>query len=548
MAPRKLSQLPVATEVAELDKLLITDVSDLTASPAGTSKQVSLGVISVGLAELLDLSPTIGDTIEDATAGRVLYVGAGGVLAQHAGLTYDDATGAFGATSIAIGGLSADNMGIKKDTGDWEMRVWVAAQAALSISQLGLLLRSNGAVSWSSSSNPSITTGGDVNLVRDAANVLAMWNGANPQTFRVYGNYGDADNYERGYACWVSNVFTIGTEAAGTGTVRTVAIKVGANVFASWDVDGDAKFFSQYGVAWMRYRASDGGILFGDLNVNSLQSAIYVVTPFVQDGSGTRRVRLDQTNIAVQIPIATATDAGLVVRAAASQTAALAELQDNDTKPVHTFTAGIGSQSYLSHNTYTDSSNYERGYARWVSNVFTVGTEAAGTGTQRNVRISAGTYSGSVSVLGNIQIESAVGTSQGSFGFWAGNGAGFLVQSANGNSLIGITNGEFRQQSGGGIFRIISGDRIYLGRADAGWEQITVRLTDGGISITPVTGLLEVGNTATPAGIQMRSMGADPVAPAAGNGVTFFRTNGGGKMEYCVRFPSGAIQVIATEP
>ena len=42
--------------------------------------------------------------------------------------------------------------------------------------------------------------------------------------------------------------------------------------------------------------------------------------------------------------------------------------------------------------------------------------------------------------------------------------------------------------------------------------------------------------------------GADPAAPAATFGRTYFRDNGAGKMQYCVRFPTGAVQVIATEP
>ncbi len=41
---------------------------------------------------------------------------------------------------------------------------------------------------------------------------------------------------------------------------------------------------------------------------------------------------------------------------------------------------------------------------------------------------------------------------------------------------------------------------------------------------------------------------AAPAAPAASKGRSFFRLNGGGKMEFCVIFPTGAVQVVATEP
>lgn len=48
-------------------------------------------------------------------------------------------------------------------------------------------------------------------------------------------------------------------------------------------------------------------------------------------------------------------------------------------------------QTFRVYNTYTDASNYERGFLRWSSNVFEVGPEAAGTGTARPMRITAAT-------------------------------------------------------------------------------------------------------------------------------------------------------------
>lgn len=45
-------------------------------------------------------------------------------------------------------------------------------------------------------------------------------------------------------------------------------------------------------------------------------------------------------------------------------------------------------QEFRAYNTYTDASNYERGFLKWNSNVLEVGTEAAGTGTQRDVQLN----------------------------------------------------------------------------------------------------------------------------------------------------------------
>lgn len=52
---------------------------------------------------------------------------------------------------------------------------------------------------------------------------------------------------------------------------------------------------------------------------------------------------------------------------------------------------GTNAQTFRVYNTFTDASNYERGFLRWSSNVFEVGPEAAGTGAARPMRITAAT-------------------------------------------------------------------------------------------------------------------------------------------------------------
>ena len=46
-------------------------------------------------------------------------------------------------------------------------------------------------------------------------------------------------------------------------------------------------------------------------------------------------------------------------------------------------------QTFNIYNTYTDGSNYERAFVRWVSNALEIGAESAGTGSDRNVIIKA---------------------------------------------------------------------------------------------------------------------------------------------------------------
>lgn len=49
--------------------------------------------------------------------------------------------------------------------------------------------------------------------------------------------------------------------------------------------------------------------------------------------------------------------------------------------------------------------------------------------------------------------------------------------------------------------------------------------------------------------IEGRPVEAIPTATTiAGSGVFFFRDNGAGKSQLCVRFPSGATQILGTEP
>ena len=84
-----------------------------------------------------------------------------------------------------------------------------------------------------------------VYVTRDRADILAQRNGTNPQTSRIYNTFTDASNYERATIGWNTNVLQIGTEAAGTGTLRNVNLignRVGVNVAVpatSLDIQGD---------------------------------------------------------------------------------------------------------------------------------------------------------------------------------------------------------------------------------------------------------------------------------------------------------------------
>ena len=71
-------------------------------------------------------------------------------------------------------------------------------------------------------------------------------------------------------------------------------------------------------------------------------------------------------------------------------------------------------QIFRLYNTFTDASNYERGFMRWATNVLEIGAEAAGTGTQRQLRFPLGTVTASTP-LSITQTWNASGTTFNAF-------------------------------------------------------------------------------------------------------------------------------------
>jgi len=122
------------------------------------------------------------------------------------------------AGSTTLDGIS--NWGI----GDWAVfngAVWQRVEGGADLNGVNLTVSNNatigGVFSFSS----------DVNLNRDAADILAQRRGTTAQAFRVYNTFTDASNFERGAFQWSSNSLQIGTERGGTGTSRNIQFVVG---------------------------------------------------------------------------------------------------------------------------------------------------------------------------------------------------------------------------------------------------------------------------------------------------------------------------------
>jgi hypothetical protein len=96
------------------------------------------------------------------------------------------------------------------------------------ISNSAITLNANGVIGFTSATSGDVGVIMDTILRRDDANILAQRNGVNAQTFRVYNTYTDGSNYERLSFAQVSSEWRISSEAAGSGSVRSVAIYAGA--------------------------------------------------------------------------------------------------------------------------------------------------------------------------------------------------------------------------------------------------------------------------------------------------------------------------------
>lgn len=119
------------------------------------------------------------------------------------------------------------------------------------------------AIKWDSAGWPSSNTT-DLVILRDAANTLAQRNGTSSQTLRIYNTFTDASNYERATIGWNSNILQIGTEAAGTGTRRSI------NLNYTTTIDGNSRT-NVPALTITNVGAGNGGLLVGQLQVGYQQ-------------------------------------------------------------------------------------------------------------------------------------------------------------------------------------------------------------------------------------------------------------------------------------
>jgi hypothetical protein len=110
-------------------------------------------------------------------------------------------------------------------------------------------------------------TNADVLWRRDGAGIWATYNGANPQTVRIYNTFTSATNFERAKLEWSSNILRLGTEkGTAGGTARDMEFQTDGVTRITLKADG-AILFSNIpttnpnvaGQLWSD--ANDGGTL-----------------------------------------------------------------------------------------------------------------------------------------------------------------------------------------------------------------------------------------------------------------------------------------------
>lgn len=275
-----------------------------------------------------------GTPIIGGASTRILFNDAG-TVGESAGLTYDKTTSSTTVTGNGTfgGTVTAGSSSFLRWNGTTILSA--PADGALKIAK-----------------TDAVTA---VTFAVDAANTLALRNGTSAQAFNLYGTYTDASNYERALLSYDSgnSRYQLVTQKLGTGADRDFFFQGGTSSgFVYSRTATDMLQFGQDGVGTYWKITTSGHFLAGTDNTYDIGA------------SGASRPR----NVYVGNSFSVGSSGFLTGEASANVLALR-----NSTSP----------QIFRLYNTYTDSSNYERGFLRFASNILEFGTEQGGTGSAR---------------------------------------------------------------------------------------------------------------------------------------------------------------------
>ena len=189
-------------------------------------------------------------TLTNSGATQTMLLDSNDLQFNRAGTTYVYNANASGSLKVGVGS-NADGITVNSDK---TVTFYSAVTVGNTLYATDLLANTNGGVI-------AIGLAGDVKMFRDAANTLALRNGANVQTLNLYGTYTDASNYERLAFSYGSSQFKIPTEAAGTGAARYLTLTAGANIYLNAGSAGGRAINFQVGGSGIWNFASNGHLL-----------------------------------------------------------------------------------------------------------------------------------------------------------------------------------------------------------------------------------------------------------------------------------------------
>ena len=223
------SALPVLTSLDVADLLKLVDVSDTTASPAGTDKRLTLATLRTFIAAVAqpldsDLTAIAGlNTTSygrsflvnaDAAAARVL-MGLGSAATLNSAAVLQAGNNLFDLPSFPI---ARSNLGLAIGS---NVQAYSAVLANIAGNVTSTLTVNNIAATFGALAGSALTLNANVVMLGTAANVLALRNGANAQTLVLYKGYTDASNHSEFSVDVTGAIVAFKRTAAGTGTAIT---------------------------------------------------------------------------------------------------------------------------------------------------------------------------------------------------------------------------------------------------------------------------------------------------------------------------------------
>ncbi len=330
----------------------------------------------------------------------------------------------------ALGPGGTEGAGTYSFAGDPDTSFWNRGSGLIAFSSNGtakaefgatnFVLTSDLYLGWTDATDIPSTTAIDVRLYRDSANTLAQRNGTTAQTFRVYGTFTDLSNFERVALRHDGNDAHLSAQTAGTGGNFIL--------FITNETNQDIRFSTNNTLRWVMEETghftsgSDNAYDQGSASAR-IRSIYWGTQALGPDGTATNPSFsfVSETNTgfywsATSIFTAMAgtaitrvTTTGFLITQTASLswgssgTGAPDLFLFRDAANVLAQRNGVVAQSFRIYNTFTDSSNYERGILRWSSNNFDIGTQDAGTGSPRQIRfIIAGTNVWHITTAGHL--------------------------------------------------------------------------------------------------------------------------------------------------